>query len=526
MSNGTTEVVETRPPWWADIEVSTAAVGLSLVVTAVVLLHQLTRPAGLFGLDEYDDGVYFGSALRLVQGHLPYRSFVYPHPPGMTLLMTPFAIVARLASSRTAFAMVRVFTALVVLLSVWLIGRILRHRGPLAVLAGTLSFGVFPIAVTANKSCMLEPYMIVMILAATAVLFESGRLTSGRRLWWGSALLGFAAVIKILTAPLLLVLMACVVLTRREDRTRWRTALGGYLAGSIVPCLPFFLATPSGFVRQVIVRQLERGVSSGSTSLGNRFVFTGGFRIYPTLAGAAGWATAIVLLVGACIGISMLLPRAVDTADLFTTGVLMVALLSVLVPKDYFTHYSYYTAAVLAVCGGAAVGRITRVSIDAVRRFPALMQTIAAAVGVAVLVAGAAGTLRGWHVLEAHPVLQTTGDPGPDIAAAVPKGACTISDVPGLLIISDRFFASPSCPSVLDPYFTWVDTDPHHPPPSDAASVPDLAARWQEWMTAAKYVVISDDRFRIPWSPDLSVWFDSHYVPVILGSVSVYQRIA
>ena len=64
------------------------------LVALGVCAYQLSLPNVLFGYhystgNPYDDGVYLGAALHLVNGVLPYRDFVLLHPPGITLLMTP-----------------------------------------------------------------------------------------------------------------------------------------------------------------------------------------------------------------------------------------------------------------------------------------------------------------------------------------------------------------------------------------------------------------------------------------------------
>ena len=62
-------------------------IGMTLLALAV-RLYYFTRPGYLLGVTEYDDGSYFGSAVRLVHGSMPYRDFVLVQPPGITLLMT------------------------------------------------------------------------------------------------------------------------------------------------------------------------------------------------------------------------------------------------------------------------------------------------------------------------------------------------------------------------------------------------------------------------------------------------------
>jgi hypothetical protein len=41
---------------------------------------------------QYDDGVYFGNAVRLVHGAIAYRDFAMVLLPGSMLLMTPVAV--------------------------------------------------------------------------------------------------------------------------------------------------------------------------------------------------------------------------------------------------------------------------------------------------------------------------------------------------------------------------------------------------------------------------------------------------
>jgi len=55
---------------------------------------QLSRPGHLSAFTQYDDGVYFGNALRLVHGAIAYRDFAMVQPPGSMLLLTPVALRA------------------------------------------------------------------------------------------------------------------------------------------------------------------------------------------------------------------------------------------------------------------------------------------------------------------------------------------------------------------------------------------------------------------------------------------------
>ena len=70
-------------------------IAASGVLALALRLVQLSRPGHLSGFTQYDDGVYFGNALRLVHGAIAYRDFAMVRPPGAMLLMTPVALAAR-----------------------------------------------------------------------------------------------------------------------------------------------------------------------------------------------------------------------------------------------------------------------------------------------------------------------------------------------------------------------------------------------------------------------------------------------
>src|SRR5260370_22501773 len=81
-----------RAYWLAPQGVAMLAATL---LALVIRLYTLTRPGYLTGVTEYDDGVYLGASVRLLQGALPYHDFAFVQPPGILLLMTPVALLAK-----------------------------------------------------------------------------------------------------------------------------------------------------------------------------------------------------------------------------------------------------------------------------------------------------------------------------------------------------------------------------------------------------------------------------------------------
>jgi hypothetical protein len=115
-----------RAAWLTPVNMVVAA--LTLLALGLRLFY-LTRPGYLLGVTEYDDGSYFGSAVRLVHGMLPYRDFVFVQPPGITLLMTPVALLARVTGTDWGLGLARIITMLAGAAGVALAGLLVRHRG-------------------------------------------------------------------------------------------------------------------------------------------------------------------------------------------------------------------------------------------------------------------------------------------------------------------------------------------------------------------------------------------------------------
>ena len=152
-----------------------------VIVTATLLalglrVYQITRPGVLLGVAWYDDGVYFASALRLAQGALPYRDFVFAQPPGLTLLLTPAALAAKVIGTARGMAIARILTLLASTAGVVLGGLLVRHRGLLAVTVTCGLLAVFPASVGDARTVFIEPWVALFCLAGALVVFDGDRL--------------------------------------------------------------------------------------------------------------------------------------------------------------------------------------------------------------------------------------------------------------------------------------------------------------------------------------------------------------
>ena len=184
-----------------DRPVSRAWLWAVAVAVAAFLfrLVPVLRGGGLFGFGNYDDGVYYVSAIGLIHGLLPYRDFLLLHPPAITVLLAPFAAVAQLTSDSYGFAAARVAWMLLGAANAVLIWKILRPIGLVAAVFGGFGYAVFYPAVYADHSTLLESPATTALLIAILLLqplVHDDSLPRGKALAAG-ALLGLGMTIKI-----------------------------------------------------------------------------------------------------------------------------------------------------------------------------------------------------------------------------------------------------------------------------------------------------------------------------------------
>src|SRR6478752_6761463 len=116
-----------------------------LIVLGIVLVAFIVRSvpvlrgAGLEGYLGYDDGVYFGAAVALVDGVLPYRDFLLLHPPGIAILLSPFAVLGGATDDATGFALARIAFMAIGAINAGLVVLVAgRYGRPAALLSGLL----------------------------------------------------------------------------------------------------------------------------------------------------------------------------------------------------------------------------------------------------------------------------------------------------------------------------------------------------------------------------------------------------
>ncbi|MGA7988155.1 MAG: glycosyltransferase 87 family protein [Candidatus Dormiibacterota bacterium] len=403
-----------------DDTAGTVIIAVAAVLGAGITIYQLTRPGFLFGITP-DISAWFGGSIRLVHGALPYRDFDLTQPPGFALLASPFAFLSELIGTRDALAVLRVFTPLLAAGNVLLIGKVVRHRGYAALIVACGVMAFFPAELYAIRSGLLEPLVDFFCLVGAAFVFDGERFSdSWRRMLVGGIAFGIAGTVK---APAIVPVVVVAVLLLPEMRRRLLPFVVGVALGFGMPTLPFFLASPSGFVRDVIGTQLGRIPAVDRVSIPVRLGDLTGVAGIGGGAAAALIATAVLALF--VIAAFVLPRRRPSRFEWFAIAATVLVGIAQLGPAWYYEHYAAFIAPFLGMLLGVSVARLSE---PRARR----VAIAVAAAAVAVLLVSQVALVHG----ESVPDIATTVD------AIVPAGGCTLSDAPSKLVTTNRFVAT------------------------------------------------------------------------------------
>ena len=326
-----------------------AGLAVIFVLGFAVRLNGIFRGGGLFGLGNYDDGVYFAAALGLVNGLLPYRDVMLLHPPGVVLALAPFAALSWLIGEPWAVAVARLSWMGLGALNAVLCGLVIRPLGRLAALVAALYYALSIGAVYVEHTVLLEPPATTVLLLALVITRLLGPSTGVRTGHYVAAglLLGLSPVMKIWGVIAVLVVAGGIVYRRG-----WRpglTTLFAAMASCAALCLPFFLSAPSQMWRMVVVAQVgRRRVSESEIErlndvLGVREWLSGTPRV------TVGLVVAGLVVLAALVVCVVRAELRVLAALLLTHGAL------VMTTPMWFLHYAGLTPAPIALALGGAL---------------------------------------------------------------------------------------------------------------------------------------------------------------------------
>jgi hypothetical protein len=512
-----------------------------LIATALavaVRLFTLSRHGYLTGITEYDDGVYLGGAIRLLEGQLPYHDYAFVQPPGILVLMAPVAFIAKVTTTVKGLALARLITALASAACIPLAGNLIRYRGTVvtAVTCGILA--VYPPDITTAHTLMLEPWMNLLCLVAMNFAFRRGHLARPGMLAWAGIAFGFAATVKFwAVAPAAVLLALCLAI--KQDRVRRvRAYLIGLVAAFAVSALPFLVAAPVAFVRSTILDQAARtgsavplgirlanltGLIDVYTSKGRLTLNAGAHSMFAagTSAGISTGASLGWLPIFAALAVVALIAvgyarqsRRLTPLELLALVTAVIAIVAITGYSAFFYHYADFPAPWIALTLGSAAGALaTPRSRTWVLRGLALFIAL-----VAIL-----------QVREMFPLRQSTAQAASHL---IPPGSCVVSDEASLVIAADRFVGMrPGCPDIIDALAATLVVSHGVSVQGGASTRPDVVAQWKTWLGDADYVWLSPahgSRRRIPWTPALSAWFNANFVKVgeySRGTGQIYKHV-
>ncbi|MGI8457406.1 MAG: glycosyltransferase 87 family protein [Propionibacteriaceae bacterium] len=326
------------------------------MVAFVARLAPVLAGGGLSGIGNYDDTVYFGSAVALVNAQVPYRDFLLLHPPGTVVALVPAALVARLTTEGLGLALARLSWMVMGSLSAVLVARLLRPAGRSASLIGGLAYALSFPAIYTELTTQLQGLQNFCLLAGLLLLrrvTESTRSTDVRRwrlLLLAGGVIGLGATAKIWGLVAVLLIAGWLVAQRRL-RQAGVVTLGAALGTTLV-CLPFFAVAPRRMWHQVVAAQVGRPADA---RLDARRVIDilGLHRVIAEPTAELLPLTAVVVLVGVLLAATTRLGRLAATLLVGLGGVLLVA-------PSWFPHYAALTAPALALLVGSSVGAISR----------------------------------------------------------------------------------------------------------------------------------------------------------------------
>ena len=476
------------------------------VAGALLRLYQLARPGYLLGVTEYDDGVQFGDALRLAGGVIPYRDFVVVQPPGSVLLMAPVAVLAKVTGTAWGLGVARLLTVAADTACIVLLGLLVRHRGAVAAGIACGIYAVYPDALVAAHTFLLEPWLNLFCLAAAVVLFEGDEVSGRqRRLGWAGVLFGVAAAVKIWAVVPLAV---AGVLVARWPR-RLGVLAGGAAAGFGVLVLPFLVMAPGRLVKEVFVSQYLRAHLGHGLQALPRLSDLAGFNLDPGVSSTVrilllvGFAAVVPLgYLAACLA-ARRRPAALDWYALIGLAAVIGMLLW---PDTYYTHYGAFAGPFIALVVALPVGLLRPAE-----QSGQIVPVVAAGLVAAMLI-GALGVFQ----FAAETRLHAWISPAAQADRLIPAGSCVLTNNPAYTISAGRFTQDPAgipgCPDLVDPFGANLVMTGGGSQAASPQQLTSVRAMWLSDFSRVPYVWIeSDSKGQIPWTPALYAYFESHF---------------
>ena len=413
---------------------------------------------GLKGMIDYDDGVYMGSALSLVQGRIVYRDFFMLHPPGIVYILAPFAALSWVVSDSTAFAAARTGFMVLGALNTFLVGALAARFGRTAAFASAGLYAVWIVAVKVERSTWLIAPQNTLLLLALLLLIPWSAGRPDRPITWRRAavvgvLIGFCGVIQIWGVVTAAMIFIWLFLRTLRQAGGWLKPIVAYsLAGLgtvAIAFLPFLAAAGDKFIRIVIFDQIGRG--EAGVGLVARFRAMEG--LPHAIARLGLGALPIVIFVVVVLAVVVVAWRRPGVR--LWVALFLVQAAFLLVTPSFFGHYAGW----LAPAAALSIGLVATSAIEWSAHRPRLTLAIRGVYG-----AGLAGLLFA-TLFPSVVHLGSPSNPFPaaEVADAIKGAQCPTGDSPSVLIFSGalRRILDDGCPLLISPTGVSYDTDRH-----------------------------------------------------------------
>ena len=464
------------------------------MASAALRLIMMLRQGGLSSDIEYDDGVHLGSSVLLVHGHLLYRDQLFLHPPGISLLLLPFAWIASWLGQPTAFALTRLTTIAVAAAVAGLLTCLVRRDSSWrrALLAGGFAAVLAP-SMVAGSTLMLEPWLGLFGLLAAERLTRSAPRRIDVAL--AGVYLGVATTIKAWgVIPLLAVALWLLCERRGRDALRLTIAAATTLA---VVIGPFLALSGARLLDDVAWTQLRRppdgvqGLLARTASLLGR---------NGHLSSGSYLLAALILL-----GTALLMARAAFTPGLarLSAIVLAIAIPVFANAPSFFFHYGdFFTPWAALLIATQPAFRWSRRPIAA----RAGVLVVAAAILVISLLYQSIGLMRSQEPADVN---------AGRLQRLVGHHSCVVSDQVSLLLLAGAFDRT-GCPSWLDPRGAALTELAGPQPAGFYPSGFQRLPRWQHeyiaLMSHADFLILTGQPCRhAEWTQATCQWVRGHF---------------
>jgi alpha-1,2-mannosyltransferase len=437
------------------------------IMTAVAVVAFLARRdivarhAGLLGLHGYDDGVYYAGAAAMLAGRMPYADFVLLHPPGILVLLAPFAELGALTSDPLGLAAARVAFWVLGAVNAALVARVAAREGLLAAAVGGLTYALWYPAIYSERTALLEPLGNTALLVALLLLGRTGPRPSRRSQILAGAVLGLAVSTKVwMVIPLAVLVLWQLVSVGRAAAAR---VVGGAAVVGVAFLAPFLGVLPDLF-RMVVLDQLGRARGGG---MKHRLLSISGLNPLQDRVGTQPALVPLAVVVVLGLVAVVVAVRSGERGRVYA-ALLAANLAMLLGGGPYFGHYAIFVAVPVALLLAMLVGRAAAASKARRLAWPGVSLAVAVSVGVIALYA---------TTLQAE-----AGDPFPArrLAAAVVNRPCVVSDDDTALIAMNTLTRDlrRGCPLMVDVTGLTYDRAAMHLPDGTPV-VRRLNPRWQ-----------------------------------------------